>query len=592
MSGHNAAYRLGESQQGVEFDGKFLHFKSGVPSNGLKGHGKGALAIDSQSGKLYINQGTAQSATWSEVTGSGGAEHLYSKPGVAKDVADTLVKGKANLMVVGDSISNVGSTAFDTLHKGVIEHFKPNYWRGVYFEPPGSIANGNNSYGIHRINQNGANLGSLGDDNYMLGIKGVANDGSTDALVADLDHEIAGTFELLAFDEAKTTNITTFEMAQEALTGLPLDVNEFPNHSRSKLFENSSGVVDFFEEAKLGSTTTGALFGWIFVTSATAATNYAFATELKSRIYLNNSTGDDIGFGGAWGGHGSLTLSGITEEFKSRTIDWDRTADVSFDAGGNITANRYRLTLSQATPGSGDTARLVGIAAGFIGYSDTARPNGIRLNSITRGGAKTANFLLEPGDADIPATAGGVNFAFTDAALARRIGVVQANIVMIHLGANDTTVKSPVTSNHNPSTYVSELTAVMNRIQSAATTAGTGAVKFLVIGQYNPVYNGYVVGESTYSQAQAQAQHDNYAEINRQIINLTKDRTDMVYFDTEAYLNTTAYNTEGYETSEPTVMQLTAGYNDPSDDDNVHLNALGVDVIMSGLWSKISSLAT
>lgn len=65
MSGHNAAFELGQDQKGVEFEGKFLSFWDGIPTNGASGYGKGALAVDSTNGKLYINTDTFASATWS-----------------------------------------------------------------------------------------------------------------------------------------------------------------------------------------------------------------------------------------------------------------------------------------------------------------------------------------------------------------------------------------------------------------------------------------------------------------------------------------------------------------------------------------------
>ena len=67
MSGHNAAFELGEEQQGVDFSGRFLYFSAGVPSNGIEGWGKGALAVDITNAKLYINTDDATSATWTLV---------------------------------------------------------------------------------------------------------------------------------------------------------------------------------------------------------------------------------------------------------------------------------------------------------------------------------------------------------------------------------------------------------------------------------------------------------------------------------------------------------------------------------------------
>jgi len=67
MSGHNTAFELGQQQQGVEFDGKFLSFWKGQPTAAAKGFGKGALGVDTTNGKLYINTDSPASATWTLV---------------------------------------------------------------------------------------------------------------------------------------------------------------------------------------------------------------------------------------------------------------------------------------------------------------------------------------------------------------------------------------------------------------------------------------------------------------------------------------------------------------------------------------------
>jgi len=65
MSGHNAAFELGQDQKGVDFEGKFLSFWDGAPTSAVAGYGKGALAVDTTNGKLYINTDSAATATWS-----------------------------------------------------------------------------------------------------------------------------------------------------------------------------------------------------------------------------------------------------------------------------------------------------------------------------------------------------------------------------------------------------------------------------------------------------------------------------------------------------------------------------------------------
>jgi len=84
MSGHKRAFDLSKPQNGTALEGGFLDIVSGTPSNSTSGFGKGALAIDTQNGKLYINEGTIKSTTWSEVTGSGGEEFIYHNPMLPK----------------------------------------------------------------------------------------------------------------------------------------------------------------------------------------------------------------------------------------------------------------------------------------------------------------------------------------------------------------------------------------------------------------------------------------------------------------------------------------------------------------------------
>lgn len=67
MSGHNAAFELGQDQKGVDFEGKFLSFWNGVPTDGTAGYGKGALAVDTTNGKLYINTDSFATSTWTLV---------------------------------------------------------------------------------------------------------------------------------------------------------------------------------------------------------------------------------------------------------------------------------------------------------------------------------------------------------------------------------------------------------------------------------------------------------------------------------------------------------------------------------------------
>jgi len=131
MSGHNRASDLGQPQKGVDFSGRFLKFIGGAPENGLKGFGKGALAIDSQNGRLYMNTGSELSATWSEVAGSS----YMSDP---EGVAPIMYGEKANVLILGDSMHNwtqaynpVTDTGFHPLFASHLRKWSPNKWSGT-----------------------------------------------------------------------------------------------------------------------------------------------------------------------------------------------------------------------------------------------------------------------------------------------------------------------------------------------------------------------------------------------------------------------------------------------------------------------------
>ena len=77
MAGSNVAAELGMAQVHPDFEGRFLQFGEGAPTNGTSspqaGAGRGGLYIrtDGTNGStvLYINSGTPDSPTWQSVTG-------------------------------------------------------------------------------------------------------------------------------------------------------------------------------------------------------------------------------------------------------------------------------------------------------------------------------------------------------------------------------------------------------------------------------------------------------------------------------------------------------------------------------------------
>jgi hypothetical protein len=64
MSAHNQIQELSEAQNS---QGKIFQLTAGVPTGSVAGFSRGALAIDTTNGKLYINTGSATSATWTVV---------------------------------------------------------------------------------------------------------------------------------------------------------------------------------------------------------------------------------------------------------------------------------------------------------------------------------------------------------------------------------------------------------------------------------------------------------------------------------------------------------------------------------------------
>lgn len=64
MSAHNIIDQISEAQNS---QGKIFELFAGAPTNSRAGFSKGALSIDTTNGKLYINTGSASSATWTVV---------------------------------------------------------------------------------------------------------------------------------------------------------------------------------------------------------------------------------------------------------------------------------------------------------------------------------------------------------------------------------------------------------------------------------------------------------------------------------------------------------------------------------------------
>lgn len=158
MSGHNRASDLGQPQKGVDFSGRFLKFIGGAPENGLKGFGKGALAIDSQNGRLYMNTGSELSATWSEVAGS-------SYMSDAAGVAPIMYGEKANVLILGDSIHNwtqaykpSDDTGFHPMIASHLRKWSPNKWSGTGV----SLTTGSSVTGFKNKAAAGANLSAPG----------------------------------------------------------------------------------------------------------------------------------------------------------------------------------------------------------------------------------------------------------------------------------------------------------------------------------------------------------------------------------------------------------------------------------------------
>lgn len=130
MSGHNRASQLGQEQKAVNFDGRFLQFTNGAPTNGTSGFGKGAIGIDSANGRIYMNTGTESSATWSEVAGS---SYMDDRQGVAP----MMYGQKANILILGDSMHNPNTdyknddTGLYPLTAAYNRAWQPNKWAGV-----------------------------------------------------------------------------------------------------------------------------------------------------------------------------------------------------------------------------------------------------------------------------------------------------------------------------------------------------------------------------------------------------------------------------------------------------------------------------
>tara|TARA_Y100000114_G_scaffold153402_1_gene173280 strand:+ start:1084 stop:1323 length:240 start_codon:yes stop_codon:yes gene_type:complete len=77
MAGSNVLAQLGKPQMHPDFEGRFLQFGSGTPTDGTSspqlGAGVGGLYVNtsctSGANALFVNTGTAANPTWTNVTG-------------------------------------------------------------------------------------------------------------------------------------------------------------------------------------------------------------------------------------------------------------------------------------------------------------------------------------------------------------------------------------------------------------------------------------------------------------------------------------------------------------------------------------------
>jgi lysophospholipase L1-like esterase len=345
--------------------------------------------------------------------------------------------GGARVLLVGDSISNSGSTQFSTLFHAAICTWKPVAWRGVHTNPA-----------------------SGGDQGHYV-LAGVQSPPGVKTAFATIAPDLAGQYT--SFAEA--FRYESDEPGSQILTAT-VDHRIFASErlTRPRLyrigrpFENASGEVDFINRAGPVE------FGLTLLSNGEySAVGLRYVDRIRMRSWRLGASESQLAI---------VDVAGDPEELSMRrcSIIWD-SAGMDGTPIGSLTQLKVL-----GDPSAVEDAALVALDF-YLGRPD--RPEGLTIAYAGYGGWRAKNHRFPMGDPRL-SDLGGERQGYSHSALRERIATLESTHYLIHLGTNDLPSGTSLTADE----FVADLEGVMDRIRHVHLDLGRSPPVFVILGMY------------------------------------------------------------------------------------------------------------
>lgn len=354
--------------------------------------------------------------TYCAPTGGGGGtgvtvqEQRYSKN--LDIVAETIISGDASIMILGDSINNPGQANY--MWNGYAKSWAPDYWRGLSF----AISSGNGSQTGAQVNgADGINITGLsannGPDPTMPGVVGTASSG--------------------------------FQV-QPMLDGVRM----------TQIGDNSSfsGNYELVDINLIASGTDNGLNRWIG-TKQSGPICWSTSSQHKTLLFTEQDT--EVR---AWWRYGDGASTVANQQY-NLTTGWNTIFAPPVDASSSTGFSGPSQIIAFGSDGD-----VTSIAATLL--QDTS-VTGIRLAYMGGGGFKTENHRYGNQGPSVPGNNNRPGY-YSDASAQAYMDLMETNIVLIQLGAND----------GNLTGFTDHIEAVIERYRGLRS-----GLKFVLVSQYD-----------------------------------------------------------------------------------------------------------
>lgn len=371
--------------------------------------------------------------SWGDCPDCPEPDFVHGNPEVLAGLHD----GGATVLMIGDSISNWGSTNFTSLYHSAICTWKPVEWRGIHTSPEASGAQG------HYVL-----AGTTGEPGEIPAFF---------TLATDLTGEFTATAEALVRPPGTpaSSGILGATISHSIFRSTP---SQRPTLYRiGRPFENAAGVVDFVNTP--GEIEVGFSF---LMNGEISDESRRYLRDMRARTYRNGEVE-------------AVELDLVPEFQDGPGLS---TARLFWESGGMDDSGFGDTTQVSVTGGTdAETSEVIVVQDFYFGRA--GRPEGLALAYAGDGGWRMGNHLLPAGGKKTPVV-GSERPGYTDEALAERIDSLGSTHYFIHVGANDFAPALTAT----PEDYLLQFDAVIDRLRTQHQAVSDVDPSFIVLGLY------------------------------------------------------------------------------------------------------------